>query len=168
MKFESWHSLECKKFTNVQGIEYKKLSQYGRESTLVTNAEASGRFICQASNSIKTEVTISLGLYSNGENFKRSLSLFQYAYVPFFVTDVPKDGFDITGPKKILAGDPLRIRCSASVYNYSQDSMEWFKDSLHGYTPLKAGHGQLFNITSFSSKISFGQVNTMSNSMNTV
>lgn len=54
-----------------QSIENKKLATYGRESVLKTVAAKSGRFICQACNSLSCA----------------------YEYVPFFVTDIPNNGF---------------------------------------------------------------------------
>ena len=55
----------------LQSIEVKKFASYGRESILRVVAGKSGRYICQACNSINCA----------------------FEYVPFFVTDVPNNGF---------------------------------------------------------------------------
>ena len=41
-----------------------------------------------------------------------------------------KDSFGITGPRKVMTGDSLSLKCSASIYKYEEDSIEWYKDTL--------------------------------------
>ena len=52
-------------------------------------------------------------------------------FVPFFVSDVTgKDSFGITGPRRVMTGASVSLKCSASIYKYDEDSIEWYKDTL--------------------------------------
>ncbi len=39
-------------------------------------------------------------------------------------------GFSVDGPESVLVGQNTTLKCSASRYNFSADSIEWYKDSL--------------------------------------
>ena len=61
----------------------------------------------------------------------KNVSFFvQIASVPFFVSDVgSSDAFGITGPKNVMTGDTFSLKCSASVYKYDEESIQWYKDT---------------------------------------
>ena len=112
-----------------------KRALHWRDSVLKTIAVNSGEFICQACNTI---TCIS-------EN------------IPFFVTDVNGDGsFAVDGPKQVLEGDPMKLKCSASVYNYTEDSIQWYKHSLDGERELNSNKDNSYEINTYSTDFSFG------------
>ena len=79
----------------------------------------------------------------------------------FFVTDIPDGGFTVNGPENVLVGEAISLKCSASKYNFSQDSIEWFKDSLHGAKKLVTD--QRYKVDMTSSKFSFTKELTVLN-----
>ena len=84
-----------------------------------------------------------------------------YQSVDFFVTDIPDGGFTVNGPENVLVGEAISLKCSASKYNFSQDSIEWFKDSLHGAKKLVTD--QRYKVDMTSSKFSFTKELTVLN-----
>ena len=44
--------------------------------------------------------------------------------VNFFVTDVT-NGFSVSGPDSVMEGESAKLKCSASVYNFTD--VQWFK-----------------------------------------
>eukprot|EP00094_Tigriopus_californicus_P001194 TCALIF_01156-PA protein Name:"Similar to FLT1 Vascular endothelial growth factor receptor 1 (Homo sapiens)" AED:0.09 eAED:0.09 QI:607/0.8/0.66/1/0.8/0.66/6/0/928 len=75
----------------VDGYGKSTFSDIGRESTIKLIAHRSGQIICQACNEVNC----------------------QYKFLPFFVTDVPK-GFSVEGPRKVMEGDHIKLRPTAS------------------------------------------------------
>ncbi|XP_023347787.1 hemicentin-2 [Eurytemora carolleeae] len=37
-----------------------------------------------------------------------------------------------SGEKKVLEGEKVEVKCTASRYNYSEDSISWYKQTVHG------------------------------------
>ena len=112
-----------------------KRAMHWKDSVLKTIAENSGEYICQACNTI-TCVSES---------------------IPFFVTDVNGDGnFAVDGPKQVLEGDPMKLRCSASIYNYTDDSIQWYKHTLNGERHLKSNKDNSYEINMYNTEFSFG------------
>lgn len=73
-------------------------------------ARRSGQIICQACNEIDC-------IFNS---------------VDFFVTDVDNGGFDVQGPENVLEGEAISLKCSASRYNFTANTLEWYKDTLSG------------------------------------
>ena len=112
-----------------------KRALHWRDSILKTVAFQSGKFICQACNTITCV----------SEN------------IPFFVTDVNGDGnFAVDGPKEVREGDPMNLKCSASVYNYTDDSIKWYKRTLSGERLLKTNKVNSYKISTYNTDFSFG------------
>ena len=113
-----------------------KRTEHWRDSILKTIATSSGEFICQACNTITC-------ISQN---------------IPFFVTDVNGDGnFAVDGPKQVLEGEPrVKLKCSASVYNFTENSIQWYKHTLSGERLLKSNKGINYEIKSYTTDFSFG------------
>jgi hypothetical protein len=112
-----------------------KRNLYWRDSVLKTIAENSGEFICQACNTV-TCISES---------------------IPFFVTDVNGDGnFAVDGPKHVLEGEAMKLKCSASVYNFTADSIQWYKHTLSGERLLKSNRDNSYEINTYTTEFSFG------------
>ena len=58
---------------------------------------------------------------------------------PFFVTDVNK-GFALEGPRKAQEEDAIKLRCSASVYDY--ENITWYKHTMDGDRQLTEGNDE--------------------------
>ena len=74
------------------------------------------------------------------------------------MTDVNGDGnFAVDGPKQVLEGESkVKLKCSASVYNFTEDSIQWFKHTLSGERLLKSSKGKNYEIKSYTTDFSFG------------
>ena len=84
------------------------------EATLKTEAKDSGVFTCLACD--------------GGEGCEMS-------QVNFFVTTLP-EGFQISGPTRAVEGDTVDLVCAASRYNYTGQSLAWYKQTARGYTEV--------------------------------
>ena len=84
------------------------------EATLKTEAKDSGVFTCLACD--------------GGEGCEMS-------QVNFFVTTLP-EGFQISGPTRAVEGDTVDLVCAASRYNYTGQSLAWYKQTTRGYTEV--------------------------------
>ncbi|XP_059087174.1 vascular endothelial growth factor receptor 1-like [Tigriopus californicus] len=133
----------------VDGYGKSTFSDIGRESTIKLIAHRSGQIICQACNEVNC----------------------QYKFLPFFVTDVPK-GFSVEGPRKVMEGDHIKLRCSASVYNYTLGSIQWLKHTVNGDETMSFeedqvddfGHYKLISTStdwSFTEELVFPNVSIM-------
>lgn len=56
----------------------------------------------------------------------------EISQINFFVTTLP-EGFHITGPTRAIEGDSVDLVCAASKYNYTDNSLVWYKQSTSGY-----------------------------------
>lgn len=111
-------------------------SSHWRDSVMKTVAFRSGKFICQACNPISC----------TSES------------IPFFVTDIKGDGnFAVDGPKQVLEGDPTKLKCSASTYNYTEKSIQWYKHTLNGLTMLRSNKNSSYEINPYKTEFSFGK-----------
>merc|ERR1719400_1381702 len=88
--------------------------KYQMEATLKTEAKDSGVFTCLACD--------------GGEGCEMS-------QVNFFVTTLP-EGFQISGPTRAVEGDTVDLVCAASRYNYTGQSLAWYKQTTRGYTEV--------------------------------
>ena len=92
------------------------------DSTLLVVAENSGIYSCVACNGDSCEL----------------------APIDFFLTDIP-EGFDIVSKKAmVIQGDPVDIKCSASKYNFSENTLRWYKQTVDGeqeVTNIRRGRG---------------------------
>lgn len=138
-----WLFTPCSTYTECDNQETKILSSlrqhrypntYSRVGLMKEVARRSGVFICQTCNKIDCN----------------------FAKVPFFVTDVPDDGFAVEGHNPVLVGDPMRLKCSASVYNFTENSMEWYKDTLNGERILGKDNNR-YEVVSTSTNYSFSK-----------
>ena len=118
---------------------HRNMNTYSRVSFIQEVARRSGQFICQACNTINCI----------------------YDKVDFFVTDVPNEGFAVDGPENALVGEAITLKCSASKYNFSSDSIEWFKDTLQGERLLETG--PRFRVDSRSTAFSITKSLTLMN-----
>ena len=50
----------------------------------------------------------------------------EMSQVKFFVTTLP-EGFHIEGPTQAIEGDAVELLCAASKYNYTDNSLVWYK-----------------------------------------
>ena len=57
-----------------------------------------------------------------------------------------------------MEGDPVQLKCSASVYNFTHDSIEWYKHTMRGDRLLKGDDEDLFRITTSTTDFSFNKV----------
>ena len=73
------------------------------DSELRRVATESGKYICQACSS------------GHGADCVFEL-------VPFFLTDINR-GFAVEGPKRVEQGQYFKLKCSASVYNYTRHTI---------------------------------------------
>ena len=101
-------------------------------------ARRSGQFICQACNKIGCV----------------------YQSTDFFVTDVPDEGFSVSGPENVLEGEEITLKCSASTYNFS--SVQWFKDTLSGEKKLSQSNFR-YKVQDSSTDFSFTKKLTLAN-----
>ena len=83
------------------------------DATLKIVAKDSGVFTCMGCN--------------GGDDFNCEIS-----QVNFFVTTLP-EGFHISGPERAIEGDTVDLVCGASKYNYTGDSLAWYKQTRDGY-----------------------------------
>ena len=83
------------------------------DATLKIVAKDSGVFTCMGCN--------------GGDDFNCEIS-----QVNFFVTTLP-EGFHISGPERAVEGDTVDLVCGASKYNYTGDSLAWYKQTRDGY-----------------------------------
>ena len=83
------------------------------DATLKTVAKDSGVFTCMACN--------------GGDDLNCEIS-----QVNFFVTTLP-EGFHISGPNRAIEGDTVDLICAASKYNYTDNSLVWYKQTTSGY-----------------------------------
>jgi len=121
----SWTFKSCKSYDNCNGkIQHHKstVETKGRvesESKLMVIASETGVYTCMGCN----------------ENC-------EMAQVKFFVTTLP-EGFHIEGPTKAIEGDAVELLCAASKYNYTDNSLVWYKQIGNEYkevTTLKNGN----------------------------
>ena len=122
-----------------QRLNHKITNTHSSVSVIKEIARRSGQITCQACNP--------------------SGCIYQSA--DFFVTDIPDDGFTVSGPENVLVGEAISLKCSASKYNFSQDSIEWYKDSLHGAKKLVSNHRYRVDLT--TTKFSFSKELTVLN-----
>ena len=118
----SWYFKPCDTFVDCarerqdtirQRLNHRITNTHSSVSVIKEVARRSGQITCQACNHDCT-----------------------FQSVDFFVTDIPDNGFSVNGPENVLVGEAISLKCSASKYNFSQDSIEWYKDSLHGAKKL--------------------------------
>ena len=50
----------------------------------------------------------------------------QVAVMQFYVTTLP-EGFQVSGPTRAVEGDSVELLCAASKYNYTDNSLAWFR-----------------------------------------
>ena len=60
----------------------------------------------------------------------------EMAQVKMFVTKTP-EGFHVNGPTKAVEGDMVELGCTASKYNYTNDSLVWYKQVGTEYVQVK-------------------------------
>ena len=119
--------------SNSLAKRHRNKNTYSRVSVLEEVARRSGQFICEACNSI----------------------ICKYDKVDFFVTDVPDGGFSLDGPNNVLVGEAITLKCSASKYNFSSDSIEWYKDTLNGEKKLETSYRYQVDLVEDNSRFSF-------------
>lgn len=109
---------------------HKNQNTYSSVSMIREVARRSGQIICQACNTIRCV----------------------YNSVDFFVTDVPDGGFSVNGPENVLVGEAIKLKCSASKYNFTSEEMDWYKDSLSGLRKLESNNRHTIDVrnTDFS------------------
>lgn len=135
---EKFGHCDSKSRINIENMDHS-VSAHERSSELHWVARKSGYISCQACNHRCTEHSF-----------------------PFFVTDV-EDGFSVAGPREVLEGDRAGLKCSASVYNYTKGSIQWFKhDSIEGERPLTVETSEnedrgLYTFRSTSTRWSFSE-----------
>lgn len=130
----SWLFKPCSSFTecsrdnsiNVQSLVTTKIANSHNSVSMIREvARRSGEFTCQACNKV-------------GCTFDT---------VAFFVTDIT-DGFHVDGPPNVLVGEAISLKCSASIYNFSTGTLEWYKDTLSGPKRLETGPKYKVDVTS--------------------
>ena len=45
-------------------------------------------------------------------------------------------GLESVAPRKVLVGDQFSLKCSASIYNFEEASIQWYKETLSKETPI--------------------------------
>ena len=61
----------------------------------------------------------------------------ELAQTTFFVTTIP-EGFHVEGPTQAVEGDDVELVCAASKYNYTDNSLGWFKQIGSEYVDVTA------------------------------
>jgi hypothetical protein len=139
-----WLFKACSSFTECDPSSTQRLEKLlqkrhrntlSRVSVIQRVAHQSGMFSCQACNKLGCT----------------------FAHVPFFVTDVPDGGFSVSGPNNVLVGENITLKCSASLYNFSLDSLEWYKDTLNGEKRLVNNANSRYKVTDTSTDFSFSK-----------
>jgi len=109
---------KCQKTTeNLAHTKEKEIGRFQVDSTLEVPATDSGRYTCIA---------------NAGEHAES-------AAVNFFVTSL-KNGFEISGSGGVLEGEKVDVRCGVSKYNYTQASITWYKQTVHGLQEISESH----------------------------
>ena len=93
-------------------------SRVQADSTLMVVAQESGIYTCMGCN----------------ENCEVS-------QVKVFVTTLP-EGFQISGPTRTIEGDSINLTCAASKYNYTDNSLVWYKQTTNGYKQISTAWGK--------------------------
>lgn len=116
-----WTFKKCRDYNKCEKrkeIKYRTTeAPYGKfqmDSSLVVVAKDSGRYSCVA---------------CGGDNC-------QMAPIDFFVTDVP-DGFAIIGQNRVIQGDNVDLKCSASKYNFTEENVVWYKQTVRGLEEVR-------------------------------
>jgi len=122
----TWTFKRCKSYGNCNGkIHHLKstVETKGRvesESKLMVIGSESGVYTC-------------MGCNGNCE----------MSQVKFFVTTLP-EGFHIEGPTQAIEGDSVELLCAASKYNYTDNSLVWYKQIGKEYKEVTTlGNGEV-------------------------
>ncbi len=128
---------------DLQQKRHRNKNTFSSVSVIREVARRSGQILCQACNAIRCV----------------------YDSVDFFVTDVPDGGFSVRGPTHdVLVGDAITLECSASRYNFTENSIEWYKDTLSGEKKLSDSlMTDHYKIVTKSSDFSFTRVLILKN-----
>ena len=87
---------------------------------------------------VETEATLKVHAIDSGEYTCMGCNdNCQISKVDFYVTTLP-GGFQVSGPTKAVEGDNVELLCAASKYNYTDNSLVWFRQKAGRLEEMEA------------------------------